>query len=121
MTADAGVGVEILTVGPIFVGKTNVVADSKSYNAGGAVRERCPSVPHPRFECTEVEHELRYVFNLVKYFRFGLHDALPICYFTILNRVYNSTPQELGLGAFACMPCPWLCMFYRYGDFFVHV
>ena len=71
ITADAGVGVVIVTVGPGFVGKTNVVSDSKSYNVGGAVRERCPSVPHPIFDCTEVEHELRYVFNLVRYSRFG--------------------------------------------------
>ena len=72
MTADAGVGVVIVTVGPGFVVTTNVVADSKAYTArGGAVRVRCPSVLHPIFEYTEVEHELRYVFNLVRYSRFG--------------------------------------------------
>ena len=41
------------------MGTTKVVADSKAYTAGAAVRERCPSVPHRRFECTEAEHELR--------------------------------------------------------------
>ena len=72
MTDDAGAGVGIVTVGPGFVGTTNVVADSKVYTAGGgAVRARCPSVPHPRLECNEAEHELRYVFTLVRYSRFG--------------------------------------------------
>ena len=28
---------------------TILVADSRAYTAGGAVRDRCPSVPHPRF------------------------------------------------------------------------
>ena len=71
MTADAGAGVGIVTVGPGFVGTTNTVADSKSYTERGAVRARCPSVLHPRLEFTEAEHELRYVFNLVRYSRFG--------------------------------------------------
>ena len=71
MNVDAGSGVGIVTVDPGFVGKTNVVADSEAYTAGGAVRERCPSVPHPRFEWIEAEHELRYVFSLVRYSRFG--------------------------------------------------
>ena len=71
MTADAGAGVGIVIVDPGFVGKTNVVADSKAYTSGGAVRERCTSVPHPRFECTEDEHKLRYVFSSVRYSRFG--------------------------------------------------
>ena len=35
MTADAGAGVGIVTVGPVFVGTTNSVADNKEYNAGG--------------------------------------------------------------------------------------
>ena len=35
MTADAGAGVGIVTVGPEFMGKTNTVADRKAYNAGG--------------------------------------------------------------------------------------
>ena len=47
MTADAGAGVGIVTVGPVFVGTTNTVADSKFYTAGEAVRARCPSVLHP--------------------------------------------------------------------------
>ena len=34
MTADAGAGVGIVTVGPRFVGKTNAVADSKAYTEG---------------------------------------------------------------------------------------
>ena len=59
MTADAGAGVGIVTVDPGFVGTTNVVADSKVYTVGGAVRERCTGVPHPRLECTEAEHEFR--------------------------------------------------------------
>ena len=71
MTSNAGSGVGIVTLDPGFVGSTNVVAGSKAYTAGGAVRERCPSVPHPRFECTEAEHELRYVFSSVRYSRFG--------------------------------------------------
>ena len=71
MTADAGAGVEIGTVDPGFVGTTKVVAASKAYTAGGAVRGRFPSVPHPRFECTEAEHEFRYVFSLARYSRFG--------------------------------------------------
>ena len=71
MTADAGAGVGIVTVDPGCLDTTNVVADSKVYTAGGAVRERCPSVPHPRFECTEADHELRYVFSSVRYSGFG--------------------------------------------------
>ena len=38
---------------------------------GGAVRGSCPSVPHLRLECTEAEHELRYVFSSARYSRFG--------------------------------------------------
>ena len=38
MTAAAGGGVENSTVDPVFVGTTNVVADSRAYNAGGAMR-----------------------------------------------------------------------------------
>ena len=71
MTVDAGAGVVIVTVDPGLVGTTRVVADSKAYTAGGAVRERCPSVPHPRFECTEADHKLMYVFSSVRCSRFG--------------------------------------------------
>ena len=71
MTFDAGAGVGIVTVDPGLVGTTNVVSDSKVYTAGGAVRERSLSVPHPRFKCTEAEHESRYVFSSVRYFIFG--------------------------------------------------
>ena len=71
MTADAGAGVGIVTMDPGLVGTTKVVADSRAYTVGGAVRERCPSVPHTMFECTEAEHELRYVFSSVRYSRFG--------------------------------------------------
>ena len=71
MTADAGAGVEIGTVDPGFVGTAKVVADSRAYTAGGAVRGKCPSVPHPRLEWTEADHELRYVFSSVRYSRFG--------------------------------------------------
>ena len=38
MTADTSAGVGIVTVDPGFVGTKNVVADSKAYTAGGAVR-----------------------------------------------------------------------------------
>ena len=38
VTADAGAGVGIVTVDPGFVGTTNVVAGSKAYTAGGALR-----------------------------------------------------------------------------------
>ena len=71
MTADAGAGVEIGTVDPGFVGTTKVVADSKAYTAGVAVRGRCSSVPHPRFECTDAEHEFRYVFSSVRTLKRG--------------------------------------------------
>ena len=71
MTADAGAGMVIVTVDTGFVGTTNLVADSKVYTAVGAVRDRCPSVPHLRFECTEAEHDLRYVFSSVSYSTFG--------------------------------------------------
>ena len=71
MTSDTGAGVGIVTVGTGFVGTTNAVDYSKVYTAGGAVRARCPSVPHLRLECTEADHELRYVFNLVGYSRCG--------------------------------------------------
>ena len=71
MTANAGAGVVIVTMDPGFVGTTNVVADNKAYTAEGDVREKCPSVPHPRFECTEAEHELRCVFSSVRYSTFG--------------------------------------------------
>ena len=70
MTADAGAGVEIGTVDPGFVGTKKVVAGNKAYTAGCSVRGRCPSVPHPRLECTEAEHEFSYVFSLVRYSRF---------------------------------------------------
>ena len=56
---------------PGFVGTTKVVADSRAYTAGGAVRGRYPSVPHPRLKWTEADQELRYVFSLVRYSRFG--------------------------------------------------
>ena len=59
MSVDVGADVGIVTVDPGFVGTKILVADSKAYTVGGAVRERFPSVPHPRFECTESEHELR--------------------------------------------------------------
>ena len=59
MTADAGAGVGIGTVDPGFVGTKKVVADSRAYTVGGDVRGRCPSVPHPRLECTGADHELR--------------------------------------------------------------
>ena len=71
MTANAGAGLGIVTVGPGFMVTKNTVSDGKAYTAGGAVIARCPSVTHPRFECTEAEHELRYVFNSVRYSRFG--------------------------------------------------
>ena len=71
MIANAGAGVGIGTVDPGFLGTTKVVAGSKVYTAGGDVRGRCPSVPHPSFECTKAEHELRYVFSSVIYSRFG--------------------------------------------------
>ena len=71
MMADAGAGVGIGTVDPEFLGTTKVVADSRSYTAGGAVRGRCTSVPNPRLEWTEADHNLRYVFSLVRYSRFG--------------------------------------------------
>ena len=66
MIIDAGAGVGIRTMDPGFVGTTKVVADSKAYTAGGAVRGSCRSVPHTRFECTEPEQELRYVFSSVR-------------------------------------------------------
>ena len=71
MTADAGAGVEIGTAEPGFVGTTKVVSDNKAYTTGGAVRGRCPSVPHPRLECPEAENKFRYVFSSVRYSRFG--------------------------------------------------
>ena len=71
MTDNAGAGVGIVTVDPGFVGTTNVVADSKAYTVGGAMRETCSIVPHPRFECTEAEHKFMYVFSSVRYSRFG--------------------------------------------------
>ena len=71
MIEDDGACVGIGTVDPGFVGTTKVVDDSKAYTSGGAVRGRCLSVPHPMFECTKAEHELRYVFSSVRYSRFG--------------------------------------------------
>ena len=68
---DARAGVEVGTVDPGFMGTTKVVADSRAYTAGGAVRGMCTSVPHPRLKWTEAEHELRYVFRSVRYSRFG--------------------------------------------------
>ena len=53
------------------MGTTKVVADSRAYTAGGAVRGRCPSVLNPRLEWNEAEHELRYVFSSVRYSIFG--------------------------------------------------
>ena len=71
MTDDDRAGVEIETVDPGFVGTKKVVADSKAYTAGGAVRWRFPSVPHPRFECSDADHEFRCVFSSVRYYRYG--------------------------------------------------
>ena len=71
MMENARAGMVIGTVDPGFVGTTKVVADSKAYTAGGFVRGRCPSVPYPRLEWTEAEHELRYVFSSVRYSKFG--------------------------------------------------
>ena len=71
MTADSGAGVDIGTMDPGFVGTTKVLAGSRAYTAGGAVRGRFPSFPHPRLEWTEAEHELRYVFRSVRYSIFG--------------------------------------------------
>ena len=71
MTVDDGADVGIVTVDMGFVGTTNIVADNKEYTAGGAVRESCLIVPHPRFEWNEAEHELRYVLSSVRYYRFG--------------------------------------------------
>ena len=71
MTADSGAGVGIVTVDPGFLETTNIVTESKAYTAVRAVRARCQSVLHPRFEFTEAEHELRYVFSSVSYSRFG--------------------------------------------------
>ena len=71
MMADSGEGVGIGTVDPGFEGTKKVVADSRAYTAGGAVRGRCPSVPHPRLEWAEAENKLRYMFSLVRYSRFG--------------------------------------------------
>ena len=56
---------------PGFLGTTKVVADSKVYTAGGAVKGRYPSVPHPWFECTDAAHEFRYVFSSMRYSIFG--------------------------------------------------
>ena len=42
-----------------FLGTTKVMAESRAYTAGGAVRGRCLSVPHPRLEWTEAEHEFK--------------------------------------------------------------
>ena len=63
MIANARAGVGIGTVDPVFMGTTKVMVHSKAYTAGGAVIGRCQSVPPPRFECTEAEQELRYVFS----------------------------------------------------------
>ena len=52
MTSDAEASVETGTVDPGFVDTRKVVADSRAYTAGGAVRGGCPSVPHPRLDCT---------------------------------------------------------------------
>ena len=71
MTAHAGAGVVIVIVDPEFVATTNLVSDIEAYTVGGAVRERCLSVLHTRFECTEAENELSYVFSSVRYSRFG--------------------------------------------------
>ena len=71
MMADAGAGVGIGNVDPGFVDTTKLVADSRAYTTVGTVRGRCSSVPHPRLEWTEAEHELRCVFSSVRYSRLG--------------------------------------------------
>ena len=45
MTADPGVGVGIVAVGPGFVGTKKVVADSKSYTAGGGCESEVSECP----------------------------------------------------------------------------
>ena len=89
MTADVGADVGIVTVDPGFLGTTNVVADNKAYTAGGAVRERFPSVPHPRFEWTEAEHEFRYVLSSVRYSRFGGPRIGEIVHSGMLDRMLS--------------------------------
>ena len=58
MTADAGAGVEIGTMDPGFVVTKKVVADSKAYTVGGAVRGRCLSVPHPGWSVLKLSTSL---------------------------------------------------------------
>ena len=89
MAANSGAGVGILPVDPGFVVTTNVVTDSKAYTAGGAVRERCPGVPHPRFEWTEAEHELRYVLSSVRYSGFGGPSRGEILHSGMLDRMLS--------------------------------
>ena len=51
------------------------------------MRARCPSVTPIRLERTEAEHELRYVFNLVRYSRFGAPRSREIVHSGMLARM----------------------------------
>ena len=39
--------------GPGLPSRTNVVADKVAYTAGKTVKNKRPSVPHPRLDCTD--------------------------------------------------------------------
>ena len=50
--------VGMLGSGPGLTGGTNAVVDKVAYTAGKTVKNKKPSVPHPRLECTDAAFEL---------------------------------------------------------------
>ena len=46
--------------GPGLTGGTNVVVDKVAYTAGKTVKNKRPSEPHPRLDCTDAALELSF-------------------------------------------------------------
>ena len=51
--------VEMIGSGPGLTDGTNVVVDKVAYTAGKTVKNKRPSVPHPRLDCTNAAFEFR--------------------------------------------------------------
>ena len=46
--------------GPGLTGRTNIVVDKVAYTAGETVKNKRPSVPNPRLDCTDVTLEFNF-------------------------------------------------------------
>ena len=52
--------VGMLGLGPGLTGRTNTVVDKVAQTAGETVKNKRPSVPHPRLDCTDAALELSF-------------------------------------------------------------